>query len=93
MAIGGGGALIVIVVAIVMALMGKDPSALLEAAGSSGTAPAGSVQPNPGEDRLAAANDDRVALSGMKQVRHHAIRLLGKTSWLACFRLASKPDD
>lgn len=55
MALGGGGALIVIVVAIVMALMGKDPTALLEAAAGSsgGTAPAGSVQPNPGEDQLA----------------------------------------
>ncbi len=54
-ALGGGGALIVIIIAVVMALMGKDPSSLLEAVAEGGgaSAPAGSVQPNPGEDQLA----------------------------------------
>lgn len=56
--LGGGGVLVVIVIAVGMALMGKDPSALLEAVaggGTSGSTPSNSApaQPNPEQDQLA----------------------------------------
>ncbi|MEM9074735.1 MAG: neutral zinc metallopeptidase [Myxococcota bacterium] len=54
-AVGGGGLVLLIGVAIVMALMGKDPTALLEAAAGSGgpSTPSAPSAPNPGEDELA----------------------------------------
>ncbi len=56
--LGGGGGSIVVVIAIVMALMGKDPSEFLSAASNAGATGGGATQsgpvaPNPGEDRLA----------------------------------------
>lgn len=56
--LGGVGGLIVVVIAIVMALMGKDPSEFLAAAsnasgGGQSAGASGPVAPNPGEDRLA----------------------------------------
>ncbi len=56
--LGGVGGIIVVVIAIVMALMGKDPSEFLSAASNAGATGGGATQsgpvaPNPGEDRLA----------------------------------------
>ena len=54
--LGGIGGVIVIVVAVGMALMGKDPSALLEATGATGggtSQPSTPAAPNPEEDERA----------------------------------------
>lgn len=59
--LGGGGMLVVVVIAVGMALMGKDPSSLLQAVagsggsgGSGGSASSGATPaPNPAQDQLA----------------------------------------
>lgn len=58
--LGGGGMLVVVVIAVGMALMGKDPSTLLDAVGGTGGGTGGSTpsntapaEANPAEDEMA----------------------------------------